>query len=302
MTSTPSLIVVAYRKPDALASLLASLDLDDLEIVVVNVSADPAVRAIATSATRPVHVVDADNRGFAAGVNLGVAASTGDIVIIANDDVSFCPGCLATLVQGVIERGGICAPRVLDIEGAVQSTVAATVSLGSLVVESALLPDHPIWLPFGWAGRIQKWRVPSSAEKVPGVAAAVIAGHRRLLTIRPLPEQYFMYWEERDWFSRLERGGVPVWYLPDAEIVHEGGRAEVRPQKQRWLAANAIRCVRSLDGNRAGAAARIIVLGWQLRLAVQSVLRPGRSWPLFRARLAGVQAALAPVPDRGEER
>src|SRR5438132_410075 len=71
---------------------------------------------------------------------------------------------------------------------------------------------------------VEKWRDPIGAERIDAASAAVVATRRSLLTEVPLPEQYFMYWEESEWFWRLHRRGAVVQVRPEVVCRHDGGR------------------------------------------------------------------------------
>jgi len=107
-----------------------------------------------------------------------------------------------------------------------------------------------------------------------------------------VPEDYFMYWEEFDWFHRLRSTGARIEVNPTARIRHEGGPQDRRPEKSRLLARNAVRCVRRIRGRWAALRAWPVVVLWQLQqLAVTVVTRGGRA-PLT-AHAAGLAAAIA---------
>jgi GT2 family glycosyltransferase len=130
-------------------------------------------------------------------------------------------------------------------------------------------------------------------ETVPAATAALVAARTDLLRSVPLPEAYFLYWEEIDWAWRLRGVGASLALVPGATAVHTGGRDDVRPEKQRLLARNAVRCVALTQGRVRACMAWPIVVAWQARLlAVDVVLpRPERR-ARIGARAAGVRAAL----------
>lgn len=295
--TTAALVVVAYRKPAALDRLLCSVE-GVLPVVVVNVDDDPEVAAV--TLRHGAAVVPVANRGYAAGVNAGVDALPDDVevAVFSNDDVEFAASSLRRLVDHAGSAPGTFAvPAVVGPDGTRQRTVAPRVSLASLLVEWALLPDAPPrWL--GRCQRVQKWRLPETAEPVPGASAAVVAGPRSVMRRQPLPEAYFMYWEEREWFDRLGDLGATVTYLPSAVVVHHGGRCDLRPDKQRLLVENAVLCSRRLHGRLAAAASWPVVVLWQVRLLAQGLVLValGRRDPSSLAtRLAGARAAVGAV-------
>lgn len=296
------LIVVAYHRPALLGQLLESAKGDVDEVVVVNVESDPAIAAVAHRFGAAT--IDIPNLGFATAVNAGVAAARSDIAVVANDDVRFLGDAIRMLADVAESRHGVVAPAIVGSDGAEQLTIAANVSLRSLVLEWMVLPDRP---PSWWRGSaVQKWRRPADLEAVPGVAAAVVVAARSLFVEHPMPEQYFMYWEEREWFTELARRGEVVWYQPRAVVEHVGGRDTVNVDKQRLLVRNAVRAVRRTRGRSSAVAAVPIVIGWQLRgLVLAAATRKRAREPhLARARWAGFVAALGSVAEvvRSERR
>ena len=284
-------VVVAYHRPAPLRSLLGQIAGGAFEVVVVNVDDDPGIEEVARGATV---IALPGNPGYAAAVNIGAAACVAPIVVFMNDDVG-CEASALDVLAGAIRAGAdVALPQLVDGGGRPMPSIAALPGAGALLREWAALPDRPV--P-GLAGRIhvEKWRRPDSAERVDAASAPLVAVRRALLEQHPLPEDYFLYWEESEWFFRLAEVGARVEYRPDAAVVHRGGRDDVRPAKARLLARNAVRCVRRTRGRRAAAAAYPVVIAWWMRLVLVDsalALLGRRSWTAVTARGAGLGAAV----------
>lgn len=288
-----SVVIVAFHRPDALTTLLRALD-GAVEVVVVAVEDDETIVGIARRwGAKTVPLLD--NPGFAAAVNAGVSATTGSVVVYLNDDVVVRPAALAALADVVRSRGGVAVPAVCNGAGVREPTIFSLPTPLRLLTDWALLPDRPLPLPA--AMRPAKWRMPTKVERIDAAAATVVASDAHVLRRFPLPENYFLYWEEAEWFWSLSRGGVPVWFQPAAECMHAGGRSDLRPEKSALMARNAVRCIRCTQGRPAAALAYVAVLVWNARLVLTTALTFGsrRSSPALRARLAGLRAAVASV-------
>lgn len=289
--TSASIVIVAFHRPESLQRLLAGLVDTRLERVVVNVESDPAVATVAIAGGARL-VGTRQNVGFAAAVNLGAVHASSRVVIFTNDDVVAEAETMFALAAATTD--GVHAPQVLTGHGIVERTVQALPSLRSLLVECALTPDDPP----GWATHttsVTKWRLPTNVTRVPAVSAVVVAVPTALLHRMPLPESYFLYWEESEWFWALNRAGIDVWYHPTLTIRHAGGRMDVRPEKSRLLARNAVRCIRRTGGRVRAAIAWPIVVAWQTRLFALDGLRLilGRlDVPVLDSRRAGLIAAL----------
>ena len=275
-------VVIAFHRPESLRVLLA--DLAGIDVVVVNIDNDAAVAAIANDAGAAVVAV-AGNPGYAAGVNRGAAATDADVVVFMNDDLRMSAAALRALADTVASGGAdVALPALLTADGAPERTIAALPTPARLAIEWAVLPDRPLFS----LGRVEKWRTPTGPEQVAAAAATVVAVRAELLRDEPLPETYFLYWEESEWFWRLRDRGARVVYRPDVVVEHRGGRGDIRPEKSALLARNAVLCVRRTQGRVAAALAVPVVVLWNLRLFVTALARRRH----VRARWAGLRAAL----------
>jgi GT2 family glycosyltransferase len=281
-----TVVVVAFHRPAALQALLAGLE--GMDVVVVNVQADPEVSRAA--ARQDVRVIDIDgNPGYAAAVNAGsrVVDDDRDVVVFMNDDVLISAEAVELLAAAVAAgEADVAVPALVDEAGVPERTIAGLPTPRRLAGEWALLPDAPVR---GLRGvvPVQKWRSPSQPERIDAAAATVVATRRDLLLAQPLPETYFLYWEECEWFWHLRERGARVLYRPDIVASHRGGRVDVRPEKSRLLARNAVVCVRRTQGRMAAAIAVPIVVLWNARLLLVALVRRR----FVAARWAGLMAA-----------
>lgn len=287
-----TLIVVAYHRPERLAGLLASAQGQCDRAVVVNVEDDPAVASAALAQGATV-VPLPGNPGYAAAVNVGVAEASTPLVAFANDDLDLHPGCLA-LLASALGAADVAVPRLLRPDGSLEPSIARLVSPAALMGEWMALPDRrPRLLPRRLP--VQKWRRPERVETIEAAEAALVVTRRRLLTAEPLPEAYFLYWEEHEWFHRLRSSGQRTVYVPDAVATHSGW-GELDAAKSRLLARNAVRCLARTGGRRSALVGWPIVIAWWARLlAVDSIrvlARPSHdSRARWQSRWAGLAAA-----------
>jgi GT2 family glycosyltransferase len=115
-----SIVIVTYENPALLADCLRAVrrgtPWEPLEVVVVDNGASsapsPGVRGLATR-----WIESGRNLGFSRGANRGIAASTGEVVVLLNDDVVVTPGWLAGLVAHLEDnpRLGIVCPVTNEI-------------------------------------------------------------------------------------------------------------------------------------------------------------------------------------------
>lgn len=287
-----SVVVVAFHRPTALGRLLQRFSSSDAEVVVVAVEADPYVAETAERYGAVVVRLDG-NPGFAAAVNQGVQAAAGDVVVLLNDDVRVDADALVGMAHRAMALDAVIVPALRTPEGDLEPSIFALPTPGTLLVEWALTPDiAPPWLR---GLQLEKWRRPVRPVKVAAAAATAVACPKHVLEQHPLPIEYFLYWEEAEWFWRLREAAVDVWYDPATFVEHAGGRDDVRPQKSALLARNAVRCVHRTQGRRAALLAWPVVVLWNLRLVLSAIVLRQRAsngtW-LVRSRLAGLKAAV----------
>lgn len=104
-----SIVVVTYNNLDLTKQCLASLDAysdyPNLEVIVVdNASSDGSPEwlqqwAAAEGPKNRTLILNADNRGFAAGNNQGLAIATGEYLVMLNNDTHVTPGWLRTMIN-----------------------------------------------------------------------------------------------------------------------------------------------------------------------------------------------------------
>ena len=238
-------------------------------MIVVNVEDDPAVSVLSGARILPVSA----NIGYAAGVNLGATHASADHVVFMNDDVSLDAHSVLMMVARL--RSGHADAVVPLVEGQNGELELAKKS------------------PYGLAKRMQlKGKsVPREPTPMDSAWAPIVAVRTALLRDIPMPEDYFLYGEETEWFHRLRQRGARIELLPSVRALHYGGVPVVRPDKSCLMARNSVRMVRRIRGRGAALLVWPRVVAWQSRLLLTSLLlRKGPD--VRRAHAAGVRAAV----------
>jgi N-acetylglucosaminyl-diphospho-decaprenol L-rhamnosyltransferase len=117
----------------------------------------------------------------------------------------------------------------------------------------------------------------ADAERVDWVSgASVVLRRSAAKSVGLLDEEYFLYFEETDYFRNLARAGWECWYVPDAVVIHISGRstgltgegAAQRRVPTYWFASRRRYLVKNHGRLYAIVADMIIVIGlclWRLR-------------------------------------
>jgi GT2 family glycosyltransferase len=297
MTAEVSCVIPCYHRAGILREALERLYDPRIEIVVVNAERDPEVAEVVESQPGTVHV-PRDGSGFAAGVNAAMGHVTTDYVVLMNDDILIDPeGVLAlkeTLAAGLADAA---VPAISNPTGALEPTIRALPTPGILFREWFLFPERRIGL-VQRAVHVEKWRRPEKPEQIDSAGTPVIATRTELLRELPIPETYFLNWDEMEWFWHLRERGLRVLYVPTVEAVHlGGGPQDTSPFKSRLLTTNAVRFVRRTQGSGAARRAFFVMALYNLRLvatgAVRRLLRGPDNSAQLRARVEGLKAVAA---------
>jgi GT2 family glycosyltransferase len=132
---------------DAVRSVLAHSGDGDIEVVVIDNGSRQAIFRILTSLfmTEPaVRIVRCDtNTNFAGGMNRGIADSSGDRIVLLNNDATVTDGWLPPLLRELESSRQVkgVQPLLLYPNGRVQA--AGTMFLGERVLPWHFLADHP---------------------------------------------------------------------------------------------------------------------------------------------------------------
>jgi GT2 family glycosyltransferase len=163
------------------------------------------------------------NAGFSVAVNLGVARTAADTVLVLNADTVLEPGCVRGLLarlEGDPALGGV-QPRILQLggEGAELDPGAARLySAGQALTRDG----RAFELGMGEA------QGPSSAARreVFGVCGAACLLRRELFSeLGGYDESYFAFYEDVDLNVRARIAGWRFEYVPEAVVWHVGNAA-----------------------------------------------------------------------------
>ncbi|MDZ4803670.1 MAG: glycosyltransferase [Candidatus Eisenbacteria bacterium] len=228
-----SVIIVNFRTPDDLLRLIESLKAHPpagrpLEILVVDNASGDDSPARLRAAHPDIRLIESPtNRGFAAGVNLGLAAAAGDHLLILNPDIIVHPGSIDALVDFMVAhpQAGLVAAKLLNPDGTLQPTCRTRYTfrtillrrtiLGRLFPNDRTLREH-LMVDYDHV-------TPRNVDWVAG--ACLLVRREALEEVGPMDERYFLYFEDVDWCTRMHRRGWGVWYVPDSVMTHGYRRA-----------------------------------------------------------------------------
>ena len=226
-----STVIVNYKSRRALIDCLGSLELDTAgiarEIVVVdNHPADGTLQVLAERFPKVRGIANDENVGFARAVNQGIAATTGQYVLVINPDCFVEQGSIPALM-GYLRthpRTGVVGPRMVGEDGSLQYSARSfpdhfTFLFNRYSLLTRLFPRNRYirrYLLLDWDHR--------SVRSVDWLSGACLLVRRAAIDqVGPMDEAYFMFNEDVDWCRRMRQGGWDVVYVPEALIHHDIG-------------------------------------------------------------------------------
>ena len=236
MTPQVSAILVNYNAGRELGLALRSIadELADQQweaVVVDNASSDGSAAVAADFAPHVRLVRNEVNVGFGRGVNQGLAATSGSLVLIMNPDCRFVTGAFASLRRELeqAESYAIVGPRILNPDGSVQGSARGdpdmfTGLFGRTTLLRRLLPDLAVSKRNVVSGDVV--RNGHSSVTVDWLSGACMLARREALRrVDGFDEKYFLYWEDADLCRRLRALGCEVRYVPQAAAIHRVGHS-----------------------------------------------------------------------------
>lgn len=276
MSAVLSVIIVNWNVRDLLHRALASVyaswdDQPGLEVIVVdNASRDDSVAMVRADFPQ-VHVIaNNENRGFPAGNNQGLAAATGDFLLLLNPDTEIIADALPHMVNYLQTHpgAGMLGPQLLNPDGSVQSSRRRFPILPVLFLESTWLEKlAPRKLLRYYYAQEQ----PDDAiQDVDWITGAAMLTRREVVTqVGGMDEGFFMYSEELDWCRRIREAGWRVVYFPEARIIHHEGKSseQVVAARHIYFQSSKVRYTRKYHGQTVAELLRLWLLAqyvWQI--------------------------------------
>lgn len=220
MQKKVSVITVHYNQQEATVRLLDSvrhLEYPHIEMIVVdNGSADKLGEIMRRHYPEFVYIRSEQNLGFAGGNNLGIQRATGDYLFFVNNDAYLTPECVGLLVDFLEKNptAGAVSPLICYDERD---------SIGRDIIQYAGMTEvNPITGRNRTAGARASDRGQFS-EPLPTAythGAAMMITRETLAKAGPMPEDYFLYYEELDWCERIRKAGLELWVAPEARVYH----------------------------------------------------------------------------------
>jgi len=214
-----SIITVDYNQPETTLALIKSINLfySDANIEIIVVDNDSKVnngnRFLQQS--KNIRFIRSEvNLGFAGGNNLGIEAASGDFLFLVNNDTEFTAGLLETL-SATLEADpsiGIVSPKIMYYDEPNVIQYAGFTPMNYYTCRNRCIGQFE-------QDQGQYDSVSGNTGYIHG--AAMMIRREALLAAGPMPENFFLYFEEMDWCERIRKAGFKIWVNCTASIFHK---------------------------------------------------------------------------------
>lgn len=240
-------VVVSFRSDDLTVRFVReqlSRIRTACRVVVVDNGATEAEAAALQTRIPEVVVIPAENRGFAAGNNIGVRyllehGAPEYLLFTNNDIILVSDGVVETLVSALEAHpeAGIAGPEVVGLDGNRQGPE----------------PYLGMWTRFFWMyvstpflsreAKRKRFRLDYAEQAGEGMhdkltGAFFLADTQSFLEAGGFDEGTFLYAEENILSTRLNRVGKGCWFCPSVRVIHSQGQTigkAIDSRRQSWL-------------------------------------------------------------------
>ncbi len=231
-----SAVVVHYQSLETLPRCLSALAADTVgleaeTVVVDNDSRDGLAAVLARDFPAVRFITNSGNLGYARAVNQGIAAISGEFVLVMNPDCFLAPGAVRTLIEYLRAhpRAAVAGPQLRNADGTIEYSARSfpdpfTFLFNRYSLFTRLFPGNP------WSRRylLSDWDR-ASAREVDWVSGACMMVRREAIqVVGGMDEGFFMFNEDVDWCRRMKQAGWTVACAPEARAVHEVGASKRR--------------------------------------------------------------------------
>lgn len=165
------------------------------------------------------------NFGFASGVNRALAVATGSVCFIINPDIHFDCDLLGLCLQALeATNPAVISPAIVDRDGVPDDFAARRLpTLCNQIVRHVGLRGNTALQRLGWSETYppSMGKTPRRVEFASG--AAIMAETSIIRSLGGFRTDLPMYFEDLDFSQRCRQAGVPLYQVPTAVAVHEGG-------------------------------------------------------------------------------
>lgn len=211
-----SIISINYQQPEATQQFLRAcqqLRYENLEIILVDNAPDKAFLQYLQQEFPQLKIIASEkNLGFAGGNNLGIQAASGDYLLFLNNDTLPTESLLESLLQGFnkSKQVGAVSPKIQYIKPQGVLQFAGYTPINPFTGRNITLGQ----------GEKDTGQYDLAKQSPYAHGAAMMVSADVIKNVGPMPEDFFLYYEELDWSVNIRKAGYEIWYVPSALVYH----------------------------------------------------------------------------------
>jgi hypothetical protein len=236
-----SIVITTYNSRDYLKICIDSIKNNTPKysremIVVDDASTDGTQELVQKQYPEINYIRNSENIGYVRSNNIGIRASKGRYVLCLNNDALVLDGAINKLIDfmEINKNAGADGPKLLNSDKTIQlqcrrSFPAPMSSLYYFSGLSSLFPKNKLFGKY-----LLTYLDDKSTMEVDCLCGAAMVVRRDVLDkVGLMDESFFMYGDDIDWCYRIKQAGWKIYYVPEAEMIHYGGRGGSRKQSYR---------------------------------------------------------------------
>lgn len=223
-----SIVTINYKQAETTNQLLESLQdisYPNFETIVLdNNSGADNINRIKTQYRNVKLICNLENLGFSGANNVGIKASSGEFVLLLNNDTEVDPGFLEPMVELLSNEPliGAVSPKIkyFNNPGIIQYAGFSKMNRFTLRMHGigSKKPDNKKY---------------DQLKETPYAHGCAMLVRREVINnVGMMPEEYFLYYEEHDWSESIRKSGYSIYYQPQSVVYH---KESVSVQKQSEL-------------------------------------------------------------------
>ena len=241
----------------------------EFEIIVVdNASPDDDVRLVKHQFPDVVLIESSENLGFARANNLGFRASSGEYVVFLNPDTILINPAFDLILHQVrlLSNLGVVGCTLFNEDRTIQTSAIQTFPtvLNQLLDVDFIRNRFPACALWNIAPLLKGGNLPSHVQVISG--ACLLLRREVFAQVGHFSEDYFMYAEDVDLCYKVAKTGFTNYYVPQAQIVHYGGKSSVKSRAVLMKWRSILHYVAKHHGN-------VYQLAFRMAMACSAMLR-----------------------------
>lgn len=206
-------------------------------IVVDNASSDNSTQMIREEFPYVNLIANKRNYGFAKANNQSLEVASGRYFLILNPDTKLLNNAFKKMIDFMDDHfdAGAIGCKVLNPDLTLQLSCRTFPSFSSVVWDyiflSSYFPKNKIFGKY----RMSHWNHNCICQIDQPMGCCLMIRKEALASIGVFDEKFYMYFEEVDLCYRLKKKGWQIYFTPEAQILHFGGRGTSQAEIQMFI-------------------------------------------------------------------